>query len=195
MVRRHSKPSAALLITYFLVLSSKGGPKTTEKGKDADIKKWEAELRKTLSQKKPGSQTLSKQEKALVDAQLAKEQSTREELALLQKKIQDGLSLIDSLLKSQSEEVTNHLSELATVIVDGILPYGTPLAGSAALSTYLVFWLLQPAELILTLSQHVYAAASDRLETQRLWIAIAILRAAELPEIPENYTAEPIDSK
>lgn len=129
----------AQIIIILPVLSSKGESKTTQKGKDADIKKWEADLRKTLSQKKPGIQALSKQEKALVDAQLAKEQSTRDELILLQRGIHDGLSMINSLLNSRTEEVTHHLSDFATVLIDGILQYGTPLAGSSALSTYLVF--------------------------------------------------------
>lgn len=138
---------------------------------------------------------MSKQEQALVDAQLAKEQSTRDELTLLQRKIQDGLSMIDSLLKSRTEEINHHLSKLATVLITGVLQYGTPLVGSAALSTYIVYEYHLIVSAILTYIQNIYSAASSRLESQRLWIAIAVLRTSGLPELPENYTAEPLYSR
>jgi hypothetical protein len=38
-------------------------------------------------------------------------------------------------------------------------------------------------------------AASKRLENQRLWIAVAILRSYEIENVPEKYTAEPLDSR
>lgn len=38
-------------------------------------------------------------------------------------------------------------------------------------------------------------AASERLGNQRLWIAVAILRSYEIENVPEEYIAEPLDSK
>lgn len=161
------------------VLASKKNSGTViEKGKEADIKKWEAELRKTLAQKNSAQPTLTKQEKALFDSQLAKEEATRGQLQLLQKRLQDGLSLCQSLLTSRSLSSSGRLPWLASLLSEGVVKLGTPFVGSSGILTYF----------------DVFLEASERLESHRLWIAVATLRSHDIQDIPENYTVEALDS-
>jgi hypothetical protein len=121
-----------------VMASKKGATAVVEKGKDADINKWEAELRKSLAQKKSLQPTLTKQEKTLVDAQLAKEEVTRNQLRILQQRLQDGLSMIQSLLVSQTAGFSGHLPSLASLLMEGVVKYGTPFLGLDGISTYFV---------------------------------------------------------
>lgn len=192
----HTECLLRLTFSVTVLASKKGVTTGVEKGKDADINKWEAELRKSLAHKKPAQPTLTKQEKALVDAQLTKEEATRNQLRILQQRLQDGLSMIHSLLASQTVGYFSHLPSLASLLMEGILKYGTPFIGSDGISTYFV----STAGYFLHLSyiymlQTVFMAASERLETQRLWTAVAILRSYEVENVPEQYTAEPLDSE
>lgn len=125
-------------LTNLGTVLSKKGPAAPEKGKDADIRKWEQELRKSLAQKKAAEPTLTKQERALVDAQLAKEEVTRGQLKTLQKHLEDGLSMIESLLRSNTEEARSQLSWLATLLMDGIIKLGSLFVGSKGIMTYIV---------------------------------------------------------
>jgi hypothetical protein len=120
-----------------LVLSKKSAA-APEKGKDADIKKWEQELRKSLAQKRPGEPTLTKQEKALVDAQLAKEEATRNQLRSTKQHLEDGLSMIHSLLRSNTDEARGQLAWMASLSMNGVIKLGTPLVGSRGILTYIV---------------------------------------------------------
>ena len=121
-----------------VLASKKGATAVVEKGKDADINKWEAELRKSLAQKKSVQPALTKQEKALVDAQLTREEVTRNQLRTLQQRLQDGLSMIQSLLASQTVGFSSHLPSLASLLMEGVVKYGTPFLGSDGISTYFV---------------------------------------------------------
>lgn len=126
-------------VNPIIVLASKKANVTlTEKGKDADIKKWEADLRKTLAQKGSAQPTLTKQEKALVDAQLEKEELSRNQLRVLQRRLKDGLSMIQSLLESHTETSLAHLPWLASLLMEGVIKFGMPLVGSDGISTYFV---------------------------------------------------------
>ena len=120
------------------VLANKKGGSTVEKGKDAKIKQWEDELRKSLAQKKAATPTLSKQDKALVDAQLEKEEAVRVKLRSTQKNIKDGLSIIKAILASRTEQSERSLHILASLLMRGVVQLGAPLVGAEAILTYLV---------------------------------------------------------
>ena len=57
-----------------MLASKKPAPAATSKGKGAELDKWDAEVRKSLANKKAGAgKALSKADQAAVDAQLKKE--------------------------------------------------------------------------------------------------------------------------
>lgn len=120
-----------------MLASKKSTSATIEKGKDAEIKKWEAELRKTLAQKAT-SPTLSKQDQALVDAQLQKEKVIRERVESIRKSFSDGLHIIKSVLASNAPGLQDYLSSFASILLDDVIKDANALVGTEATYTYLV---------------------------------------------------------
>jgi hypothetical protein len=140
MVRTLAIPNWRVLNSYLLVLASKkdSGP-TIQKGKDQDIQKWEAELRKSLESKKAAkAATLSKQDQALVNAQLAKESKIRKDVTLVHQHFERGLSFIRALVAAEVEQFQFHVAPLATLLLEGVLRKAAPLVGPHAFETYLV---------------------------------------------------------
>jgi hypothetical protein len=117
---------------------SKKNVTSSEKGKDADIKKWESELRKSLAQKKAAEPTLSKQEKALIDTQLSKESATRSELQKLQRNLQDGLALVRSVLASKTDNLRSSLAMIASLLMNGVVKSGSTFIGQEGVMTFMV---------------------------------------------------------
>ena len=109
------------------------------KGKGADIAKWEEDLRKSLANKKaPGTVTLTKQQQALVQAQLEKEAKIRQRVASIKANFERGLNFIRSLVSARVEEFRPYIAPLASLLIDGVLDHGSPLVGESAFDTYLV---------------------------------------------------------
>ena len=111
----------------------------SSKGKDHDIDKWEAELRKTIATKKAGlSTSLSKQDRALVDAQLQKEAATRKAVQQAKRELERGLGLVQSLVAAKIDLFQAYVWPISTLLLGGVLRRGVSLAGTSALTTYLV---------------------------------------------------------
>jgi hypothetical protein len=109
------------------------------KGKDADIQKWEAELRKSLANKKASTTTaMSKADQSLVDAQLLKESKTRKEVGRIRNSLLEGLGLIRSLIAARVDEFRPHVWSLSTLLLRGVLKRGSALLQSVGIDTYLV---------------------------------------------------------
>ncbi len=122
----------------FSVLSNKGEARPS-KGKDADIAKWEEDLRKSLANKKaPGTVTLTKQQRALVQAQLEKEAKIRQRVAAIKGNLERGLNFIRSLVSAGIDEFRPYIASLASLLLAGALGYGSTLVGESAFDTYLV---------------------------------------------------------
>jgi hypothetical protein len=111
-----------------------------EKGKDAELKKWDEETKKALANKK-GPPPLSKQEKALVDAQLAKEELIRDKVRLVQHSLKRGLAILRSVLAARVEQLGQYLSSIAHCLLSGVLKNGYILVGEEATLTYLVCYI------------------------------------------------------
>jgi hypothetical protein len=121
-----------------VVLASKKGSEIA-KGKNQDIEKWEAQIRKDLAAKKViGFSTLSKQDRVLVDAQLKAESETRKRMQVLSAEVGRGFGLIRSLINSKVSQMEEHVSSIISLLLGGALRLGSPLVGSAALDTYFV---------------------------------------------------------
>ncbi|KAA1470496.1 ARM repeat-containing protein [Dentipellis sp. KUC8613] len=164
--------------TYVDVLSKKPQVAQT-KGKDAEIAKWEAEVRKNIASKKAGATpTLSKQEQALVKAQLEKETQIRQHVASIQGKLKRALQVISHLVYGNIEGFQAYVSDVAGLLLGGgVLHKGSPLIGRSAFDTYL----------------DLSHCCSERLETFGRWIGIATLRSLDVPVVPEDFAVEPIN--
>ena len=82
------------------VLANKKADEPVKKGKGYKDAQWEAEVRKSLANKKKdaGPVTLSKQDLALVQAQLEKEAAIRARVESIRLQLQRGLHFVHSLI-------------------------------------------------------------------------------------------------
>jgi len=119
------------------VLASTKENVVVEKGKGAELKKWDAETKRALASKK-GPPPLSKQERALVDAQVAKEQIVRDKVQSVQHSLRRGLAILRSVLTARVEQLGQHLSSIADCLLNGVLKNGFILVDEDAILAYLV---------------------------------------------------------
>ncbi|KAH9856756.1 ARM repeat-containing protein [Lenzites betulinus] len=165
--------------TYVDVLASKKDDAPVKKGKGYKDAQWEAEVRKTLASKKAtATGILSKQDQALVKAQLEKEASIREQVNVIKARIERGLRLIRSLVDARVEELRGYVSVLAGLLRSGAFGNAVRLVGETSFETYL------------SLSE----CCSARLEGYRKWVAVATLRSYEMSGIPQDFTLEPLNA-
>ncbi|KAJ4478479.1 armadillo-type protein [Lentinula aciculospora] len=164
--------------TFIDVLSSTKGEVQNKKGKDSEIHRWEDELRKSLAEKKAkaanSTLTLSKQQQALVQTQLAKEGLVRTKMKDIHIKLIRGMNLVKSLVETSVDEFRMYISPIVTLLLDGALAKGSLFVGDLAFETYLC------------LAQR----CSERLDTFRRWMGIATLRCLRENVVPENLKAE-----
>jgi len=126
-------------IDFKAVLSSKSNPEQPKKGKDYKIAQWEADLRKSLANKKPSLEvTLTKQQQALVQAQLEKEALIRQRVASIKANLERGLNFIGSLIAAGIHEFGSYVSFVATLLLEGALRGGSALVDQKGFETYLV---------------------------------------------------------
>jgi hypothetical protein len=131
--------SYATLILFSIVLASQKSEEGPKKGKDADIARWEAELRKSLANKKGAAPAvLSRQAQALVQAQLNKEAIVRQRVSTIKLNLQRGLSYVQSLAAIDVPELRMHVSFIVSILLEGAMGQGSRLVGSQALEAYLV---------------------------------------------------------
>ncbi|KAI0077211.1 ARM repeat-containing protein [Panus rudis PR-1116 ss-1] len=166
--------------TFIDVLANKKKDEPEKKGKGAKDAQWEAEVRQALANKKKaaGAPVLSKQDAALVQAQLEKEAGIRKRVNLLKARLERGLNLVHALVDARVDELRVHLSHVIEVMLTGVFGKAVSLVGS------------RPFEVYLDLSN----TCSERLDTFRKWIGVATLRSLEAQGIPEEFQVEPINS-
>lgn len=128
------------------VLSSTKNEVRDKKGKGSEIAQWEDDLRKSLAEKKAKAAqapVLSKQQQALVQAQLSKEADVRAKVNEINIKLKRGLCLVESLIETSVDEFRVYISSIVSLLLDGALAKGSLLVGNLALDTYLVCLLVQ----------------------------------------------------
>jgi hypothetical protein len=127
------------LSVCYVVLSSKKSDVGPTKGKDAEIARWEADIRNSLASKKAtATTTLSKQDQTLLKAQLEKESAVRQRVARVKTNLLRGLQFIRSLVSSGVQDFRLYISTVASLLLDGALRKGSILVGYEAVQTYLV---------------------------------------------------------
>ncbi|EPQ55338.1 ARM repeat-containing protein [Gloeophyllum trabeum ATCC 11539] len=164
--------------TYIDVLSNKKDEAPIKKGKGADIAKWEAELRKSLANKKAvNSGKLSKQDQALVQAQLDKEAVIRHRVTGIKFHLQRGLAFVRSIVAARVDDFRAYVSNVATLLLHGAFDKGVLLCGYEPYHTYL----------------DLSSCCSERLDLFRPLIGAATLRSLQVSGIPEEMRAEPLN--
>lgn len=124
----------------YAVLASKKVDEPVKKGKGYKDAQWEAEVRKSLANKKKvaGPVTLSKQDLALVQAQLDAESAIRARVEGIRARLQRGLHYVHSVAAAHVE-LHAHISSIVDLLLNGAFG-GTAvtLIGYTAFETYLV---------------------------------------------------------
>ncbi|KAG5642517.1 hypothetical protein DXG03_002618 [Asterophora parasitica] len=164
--------------TYIDVLANKNDAKITTKGKDAELAKWDEEIRKNIANKKAATKTLTKQQQALVTAQLEEEAKIRQHVVSVQANLRRGLSFARSLVAARTDQFRAQVSKVATLLLEGALEKGSLLVDREAFDTYL----------------ELAKCSSDRLDTLRSWIGVATLRSLDIESVPEELKSEPLNS-
>ncbi|KAI8978208.1 ARM repeat-containing protein [Trametes punicea] len=165
--------------TYIDVLTSKREDAPVKKGKGYKDAQWEAEVRKTLANKKANATgTVSKQDQALVQAQLDKEAIIRDRVNAMKARLEQGLHLVRSLVEARVEELRGFVATIAALLREGAFGKAVRLVGNTSFETYLV------------LSE----CCSERLDSYRKWVGVATLRSFEMSGVPEDFTLEPLSS-
>jgi len=121
------------------VLASTKGESRDRNGKDYEITKWETDLGKSLSNKKASTpMSLTKQQQALVQAQLVKESEIRQRVASIKASLEHGLHFVRSLVIADGHEFRSYISSVASLLLDGPLARSSLLVGRSEFETYLV---------------------------------------------------------
>jgi hypothetical protein len=124
----------------FIVLSSRKDGIQDKKGKDYEITKWDADLRKSLAHKKASAAALlTKEEQVLVRAQLEKETLIRQHVAAVKANLERGLHFIRSLpIVATTHAYRSYISPMVALLLDGALKKGSTLVDQRAFDAYLV---------------------------------------------------------
>ncbi|THH23082.1 hypothetical protein EUX98_g8100 [Antrodiella citrinella] len=167
-----------------------------KKGKGYKDAQWEAEVRKSLaSKKKTTAPVLSKQDAALVEAQLKTESDIRARVNTIKARLSRGLRLVHCLVVSQVDEVKLYMSSLVELILRGAFGKAVNVVGSASFETFVVCRLLGLIDdCTHEVDKELSNCCSDRLGIFRRWVGVAALRAVEVEGIPEEIQVEGINS-
>jgi hypothetical protein len=163
---------------YIDILATK--PSNTvidKKVKDYDTLKWEEELRDQLAKKTKQVKKLTVDEQARVNAQLAKESDIRKRMIKIQDNLQRGVGIIHALATGPPTESERWIVQAVDMMQEIINAGAGLVLGEGASLVYL------------DCSQSV----STRLGALRSFIGISTLRAMGVTQLPEEYTAEPLN--
>jgi hypothetical protein len=100
--------------------------------------RWDEEIRKSLANKKGSVPALTKQQQALVNAQLEKEQAARQRVVGIKSQFERGLALIKSVVDAGVKEFPPYIEPTTNLMLEGVLASGKALVGQGAFDVYLV---------------------------------------------------------
>jgi hypothetical protein len=160
------------------VLAAKKDTVENKNRKDYADAKWEQEVRDSLAKKKAATSgaNLSKQDKALVSAQMSKEAGVRAKMAEVQARLHRGIQLVSALVASNAEAVGSRIGEMASLMLDSVFGPGSFLVDGKAFAVF----------------QQVGSLSTERLGESRRMISVAVLRSHDASFVPEDYVQEPI---
>lgn len=120
-----------------VVLANKKTDEPVKKGKGYKDAQWEAEVRKSLA-KRAGPVTLTKQEQALVQAQLEKEIVIRAHVEGIRSRLERGLQFVHSLATAHVE-LHAYMSRVIDILLHGAFSStAVSFVGTTSFERYLV---------------------------------------------------------
>ena len=159
------------------VLSTKGQAYTIDKNSpEYDTMKWEAEIRSQIAQKRGQEKKLTAEERAKVNAQLAKEATIRREVHQLEKTLRDGVGFVHALAVGPPTDAGLWLGPSLKALTEAIVAGVGRLVGNAA------------DEAFLACSKFV----SSRLGSFKNFVGVATLRALGSSALPAELLEEPL---
>ncbi|KAK8869849.1 hypothetical protein IAR55_000417 [Kwoniella newhampshirensis] len=163
---------------YVDVLTTRKEAVENKNRKDYATEKWEQEIRESLAKKKAANPNakLSKQDQALVNAQLAKEAEVRAQIVKVQGHLRRGIEMVAALTAASSADVQRHVGTLAKALLDSVFGPGSFLVSDRAFEVFV----------------QLGSLTSERIGETRRMLAAAILRSYEVPFIAEDYLDEPV---
>ncbi|CAO1631779.1 unnamed protein product [Parajaminaea phylloscopi] len=146
--------------------------------KDAKIEQWEAELRADIAKRKAAeTKSLTKEQKAKIDAQLKIEADVRRRINDVQTALRRSMQIVTALVAAGTEELDSYLPSLVTM-VRGLLqiPQARHLDQDGLLVAFTA----------------LCSCASSRLAEARLFIKIVLLRTISDELVADDFTSEPL---
>ena len=159
---------------YIDVLSKKANVAIDKNTKDYDTLKWEEELRSQLAQKKGQTKKLTAEEHAKVNAQLAKEATIRDEVAVTERNMRRGVGIIRSLATGPPTEAEQWMGPAVNRLIQSIRSGAGLLLGDL------------PATAFIACSQRI----SNRLSVLRPFVGVATLRTIGSIQLSSEYEEE-----
>ncbi|EPS44221.1 hypothetical protein H072_1774 [Dactylellina haptotyla CBS 200.50] len=148
-------------VPYIDVLANKAAAPVA-RGKDSEIAKWEAEVRRDIEKKKgPVQKKLTPEEQGKVNAQLKKEAEIRSNVSEAHKKLLRGIAIISSLAKGVNNGSEQWIGPATQALLEVFSSSAKSIVGLEANEAY-----LYNANLI-----------SSRLSAFRNFMGVATLRA------------------
>ncbi|KAN0062681.1 translational activator of GCN4 [Thecaphora frezii] len=146
--------------------------------KDTSIEKWEAEIREEIAKKKAAAnKTLTKEQKAAVDAQTKVEAATRARVEELRQRLVRSLKTISSLVGARAEELQGYMLSLVNLTLDVLrVPQARLLVDQEAKEA---FWALS-------------SCVSTRLDVYAMFVGVAVLRTIDEELVAGDLRQEPI---
>lgn len=145
--------------------------------KDYDVLKWEEEIRAQLSKKKGAPQKkLTADQQAKVDAQLAREKETRQNIRLISGNLRRGAGFIQGLANGPPTDARMWMTPAITSLLNALEVGASLIVDDELFSSYIA----------------CSTQISDRLGTMRPFIGIATLRSLRNASVPEHLSSEPL---
>jgi hypothetical protein len=164
---------------YIDVLSKKSSVVVDKNVKDYDTLKWEEELRSQLAQKKGETKKLTPEERAKVNAQLAKEAAIRKEVATVEANMKRGVGIIQRLATGPPTEAEQWMGPAVDLLIQIIRAGGGLILGDI------------PATAYIKCSERL----SSRLGIFKPFVGVATLRTIGSLQLSAEYEEEDLGSK
>ncbi|CBQ69258.1 related to translation activator GCN1 [Sporisorium reilianum SRZ2] len=164
---------------YVDVLSTTKEESIDKNNKNAKMEQWEAELRADLAKKKAAqNKTLTKEQKAAVDAQSKIEAEARAKVDEIRSRYVRSLRTVSSIVGARTEEIEGYMQTLVGFVLE-----------TFEISQARFLFEKEAKEAFWALS----SCCSLRLEAYSMFVGVALLRSIDEQLVQEDFRAEPIN--
>ncbi|EST09400.1 protein of unknown function DUF3554 [Kalmanozyma brasiliensis GHG001] len=164
---------------YVDVLSNTKTETVDKNNKNAKMDQWEAELRADIAKKKAAqNKTLTKEQKAAVDAQSKIEAQARAKVEEIRSRYVRSLRTVSSIVGARTEEMQSYMQTLVNFVLH-----------TFEISQARLLFEKEAKEAFWALS----SCCSIRLEAYSMFIGVALLRTIDEELVQEDFRAEPIN--